>query len=58
MTEIPVNPKARNAIKRKIVGSKRNRTYQTHFQEILISPTTVPVDASNAKRRDTVKMIL
>ena len=57
MTVIPVNRKARIAIKRKSVGIQRKRTRQTHRQAIQIGWATVNIDASDAKRRDARKGI-
>ena len=62
MIEITANPKARNALKRKIVRNTINRTCQTHHRAIMISPTTVTIDARDARdakiRRTIGKRIL
>ena len=59
MIEKIENPKAKNAIKRNIVGNKIKRTCQTYRQAILIFLKTVNIDAKGEKiRRDTGKRIL
>ena len=51
MTANIENPKARNAIKRKIFGNKRDRTSQTHCQAIMVFPTTVTIDKRDSQIR-------
>ena len=53
MIEIPVYRLIRKSIRIKSVGNTRNRMLQTHFQAILIRPTTVTRDASDVKIRAT-----
>ena len=51
MTPIQVNQIKRNAIRRKNVKNKINRTRQTHRRAILIRPTTVITDANDVRGR-------
>ena len=59
MTENKANPKARNAIKRKIVGNTKNRTCQTHSSATLIHLTKVTINLRDViRRRSTRKRTL
>ena len=49
MTENIASQKAKDAIKRKIIGSTQNRTRQTHCRATLIHLTKV-----NIKEKDTI----
>ena len=51
MTQIQVNQIKRNAIRRKSVENKINRTRKTHRRAILIRPTTVITDANKKEEK-------